>query len=1545
MICPNFNDENVKKAFDELKDAVGEIAAYDIWNQNGGNGIDMAPNGEPSKLFTDLLSHYKGNRQNAVVAKAKLYGKGFKEWFGDWTNSEATDVSKIVDQNGEPLINGYNNVGVFVSAFQLEADGSPVITSNSQYKAIDNKGTFDINTEDMFDVDITKPFAFDKLYYNQEAYYQYQLQQDAITLEDYLSIFETHNFDNAQELQTRLQNIRKRLTANLESRLKSIDIKDATEASKLKAAIKYQLNNLANNQIDTITNILSILQDLKSELQPVAHKVIDAYQGKSHRLSNADLISLDRNFFGFYNSLAEEVRKELNGLDSYRLIIGKDNYDKIFADLNNCSLLLNECSNFVKKMLVDNAVNLMHAKGIQAKSPTIYNYIQSIKSNRDETETEISTLTRWLGAGDKINDEAVKAVYSIVQEAEDKTLHAVFNKTKDLMQLLKNAGNKQKMLFETDDNGKPTGYIVRAVKYGQFKREYKLALKQIRMDLGIDPNETMLPENKDLRVEYNKRKNKWLSEHAERKYTDEYYNLFNELSQEASDAREMVQAKIRNITDKVKDSSGFIEYERLTDEEWDALNAYYIEKRQLSSIYDVYGNLKQGTEYDIARDLTDLNKKLAEGLKMDVNQSEFDRVSAEKKATLSSKEYQKWLQRNTRQQFSEEFYDLLKQVDRAQYGTEYSEKNQIKRDIMNMFRDTKTGEVNVKLIPPAAINTINKIDRELRAIRKRRKTAPREGAIAFEDIAKIVPTEQFKADERAVLANMEDNPGLVEAFYQKHTNVGPDGRRYPKSYYQKVVPKDIKYVQTVPSMNFTELSEDSPFFNRKFSPRNRALHQVLKDINPKYSDSKIDGMISTNDKQDAVYASLNDRYKRIVDMITQDSKDEYYQPKVEQYGSFKNFSDIVDDPNLFALREGILNTMDESNKKLKNRTDMNKYKMPQISGSMYRFMASNHGILGGFAKYMVDSVSTKNDDVGIQRSTKYAPDGSSLNFIPQYFVEDLEEASTINADLVGGTLRYFQMAENYQNKGAIREKVESIKAFIASRRYVGSQKGQVGKAFDWLRQKKGAKEGRDTNIYKFVEKFIDMNIYDVKTNAMTFTVKGREVNLTKALTKFKALGTLRNLAWSLWISGTGLFTAMHNMLVQSIVGRYYDFDDSVNATKEMALHLLYHSWRTVGNKNYKSKQMALMDYFEIGSTVDSMFKNSNNPALLRIFDGHWAFGFYSMVDFFVKGSIMNAVMFNYKNVKGEFLNKEDYFNKYGKTEETKSNWGKYKSAYSSVDYVNGRIVIKDPKDQKAWDTVKDVIGRSAQNLGASADGTLTTLQKAQFSANVFGSMAMMHRQYIPLAIQEKWTMERQWDYTSQRYKEGILRTPLRVLSEVYRDNNNLNQIQKALKTIQILSGIKSGITDTQTLSNMKQLRTEMILIWGLYPILSSMLNEAADDDKKNKLINTLAYIMMRTEFEAYSPYNLIDIAATIKNPTPLFSILDNFGNVISYPKDVAYSLVNDGVELNKKITRGAYKGMTVLEKNLIQLTPYKNVIELNDIPSKRNYYKKQILKE
>ena len=145
MFCPNINNKEVIQQFNEIVESLGGSpltveefknkdlrnqregvdyaameAAYKIWDSNDGNPIDYAPNGQPSRLFSDLLKHFNGNRQLAIKAKSNTFSEAFKTWFGNWLGEDKSNVSKVVDQNGEPLIVYHGTTSEF-SVFDFNA--------------------------------------------------------------------------------------------------------------------------------------------------------------------------------------------------------------------------------------------------------------------------------------------------------------------------------------------------------------------------------------------------------------------------------------------------------------------------------------------------------------------------------------------------------------------------------------------------------------------------------------------------------------------------------------------------------------------------------------------------------------------------------------------------------------------------------------------------------------------------------------------------------------------------------------------------------------------------------------------------------------------------------------------------------------------------------------------------------------------------------------------------------------------------------------------------------------------------------------------------------------------------------------------------------------------------------------------------------------------------------------------------------------------------------------------------------------------------------
>lgn len=107
--CPNKKLPEWK----ELVEAIGENDAYYVWDQNDGNSLDKAPNGEPSEQFQKLVEYFKGDRQEALKVRALTFSQGFKTYYGN----------KALDSKNEAILSPTDIVKLRQNAnntFQLD---------------------------------------------------------------------------------------------------------------------------------------------------------------------------------------------------------------------------------------------------------------------------------------------------------------------------------------------------------------------------------------------------------------------------------------------------------------------------------------------------------------------------------------------------------------------------------------------------------------------------------------------------------------------------------------------------------------------------------------------------------------------------------------------------------------------------------------------------------------------------------------------------------------------------------------------------------------------------------------------------------------------------------------------------------------------------------------------------------------------------------------------------------------------------------------------------------------------------------------------------------------------------------------------------------------------------------------------------------------------------------------------------------------------------------------------------------------------------------
>lgn len=1469
MVCLRTELPEVQEQLNRYANILGsEDAAYYVLSENNGYDLDKAPNGEPSKLFSDLLSRFNGDRNAAinaaVQAKAKAYSEGFKAVFGDWLNDTSLN---ILDENGEPLIKFLDD---YINS-----------TSTSEEQDLA------------------------------------QLEQNAgNNLEDELNNQLPYTKEDEEQFNKTMATLAQSILTALKAKLRVLNDPDPARNAAIRNEAEWQIRNISEHLVSDLANVRNFLANARFEIRETCEFLRRAAK-ENLPINDQKLNDLNQNFLGFYEKIINDIYQNMLDKVAYREIIGKDSsgkyiYDNMMQRVESYYQMIAQSKAIIKRRIAESAKQRMKEIGLEVSSTAIYKFDANSLNPED---FDISLFTAYVGAGDKVKDGVIKTLFYLINKAETETRKNVNVVHDELERLANKSGIKHKLkaLYELDDNGNATGNLTRSRNYGKMEANYNRAMEAICEELGIDKTQLMLPEHREVRIEYNKRRNKWLSQHVERRFTAEYYDKFNSLSQETVNAREEIQTKIRNILDRVRDENGIARIERLSPEQRKEYFQALLEKKQLASIYDTKGNKKQGTALQIAEELTELNQSLQEGLKMTKTSSKFEterkRIMNDPNLTQDQKD--EWLRLNRRVQYKQEFWDKLKKLQKREYGPIYDKLAEARRAILNQFRNDFTQEIDVDMMPQSAKTNLQFIERAMTRIRKAKKKQAVEGEYDFQDLVEYVPTEQWYKDKRVHYDMVFPNNPEAAELWARANGFYRNGKLYPKSWYTKMQPKDKSMIEEVPSNNWLEVSEDSPFVNKEFAK----LQRENPDLAGEYWIPK---------------AKVKDENGKII----------------ERYDTSDRLERIKQDKDLNEVYEYAKKIIKESLDKYSNLRKTHPYRLPNKRGNLGRYISAEWrqqkalnklaSPLIGTWNYVRDTLSVQNDDVGFQ-SVDTKPNGERLNLIPQYYLAKIDNPEIISADFFGMLQSMYESAENWKQKTLIQPQVEILLEYAKGKKYKSKKSGEV-------------KQG-ESNVYKMAKAFVDMNLYDAQNMNATIKPFGKEINITKLLSILRALGTTRNLGLNIMCALTGGFTALYSHIVNSLVGRYYNPIDAWFGFKDMISDTLIGMFRVIGLTGHKTFITKCMEMANVGA--DMNMNVSNRPQFINFILKHWAFGLYSLSDHVIKGTIMSTLMHNFKlvtdkNGRRKFVSREQYKeeydgNTYGIREFIDWEFGENPSFRDCVIFEGGRLVAKDPALQEEVDRAFQVIADTARILSQSADGQLSKLQKPALLAHFAGQFAMQHRQYMPVILQERYMMDRQYDYQMQRYREAMFKTFLRLGKDVIATNENKVQYLR-----------KQWKEDPVVRENIAKAFWEMAIWSTITALLLPIFQQSADQDKRNILLQILTFALEKTSFETLAPYNILAFNEVITSPFAITSYVNTAIELGTTPFNDIWNWVSDSIvelftgeeapDKQRLIKRGAYKNMTPAERAVIKLTPFKNIWELQDIQSKRDYYNKFIRK-
>ena len=1221
-----------------------------------------------------------------------------------------------------------------------------------------------------------------------------------------------------------------------------------------------------------------------------------------------------------------------------------------------------------------------------------------------------------VGFATKSNSNIVRVITNIIQNIEGVRDRKTLQKGMALINLynkLRPKGsqispiNWQKQFLETDNEGVPTGYFIREINSGLFFKERDKIIEKLNEEysntekygsaaITFDDGKPVFHDddttaNDSVYNQYYDELDEWLSQHAERRYTLDYYkNRRRYLSQDTQRAMNRIQRQIqllRSMPDAI-DEDGWFDKSKLSSQDKRLYESLMTQKRELGSHYyfstdNGILSLKEktGNALRMADEISAWNNFLTKHVRYSKNKELYDK----KRSEVPANKLLEFDKENTVTSFTPQFYELLDELGHLQ-SPELTRLQKRQREIISKLKNYQEG-----IVQPNLVQLGTGIDQTTRSIYKelnRIETQIAQEKANLKGTAQKGPDAQLASKILATfLMNKNVRNNNTNSTFWNYLigewNVVLKANEANSSAIRKQF-EDLFTIKLPGALSRSKLSLftilDAPSGQLHDPKTGEPLYfhgepLILKDDLPSQNFSELD---MTSD-------FVNPHY---------DVKNKYStQPKASLYRNQKYF-DLIADPNKLQLLKAMKDMMTEARSMIPNTSIYKEDEVCQMTGSTHDLIMRNaKSEIGTMLKYHIQKTFTgrygeQTDDVETNFDLPRRPNGEVVQNIPIRWVQRLKDQRLLTTDLIGSTIAFYNMAENYALKSDVIAPLELVRNALLQ-----APTGENPLA----RTDNG-------NQAKKLQSLYDIHMYGHETSTTNHITKRSDTQATiiQNAKLVRKMAQKAMLGANFLVQNVGYVDAMLSAMTDAIGGRYMTKRDLFwaifNANKDMINNVLH-----FGNPNTNNKLGALMQLNQLSRKNSEIFSDTHKSRLTRMRKGLGIMAGYSITDYMVNSVILEAFYKNYHlmddlNGRKRFMNSDDAIRIYEKhgysREEALKVWknASKDNLFNAYTQKDGIAVVKEKYKQYVTEDLQNTVMKKLKTRTSSYNGMLPDIEKAKMAQNIWGSYFTMMRGFL---------MDTYWarfnkinDYAAQNEEGGTnygyavkhddggfenLATGV-LEGSLYQDGiRAVGKYISSLKNLVKGKGFHTDLTDNQRYAVRKQV-AEIAIILGLAigtnlftKLLYALFPSWDDDDKDpNWTINVFdpededrnlidfrddvesyskdfqklvlwdtAALLTKLTFERTTPYWYGTIIDIIKSPTPVTSYIDQLEGL--------YNIIPDSFndKLRDPITTGGYRGMTRGTKdicNVISATGLNNIVKAWHVAGRKssfNFYSQQ----